>query len=130
MQTKREYAASLGLAIAGARGKFSKAAVEAIAKAEAEGMKFADSSTGASKPAVVGKTKVERSADTGVNSPYIQPSDFRFPESEYRAVGFVDGKRVVYGMRECCNTCRVSLVNHMCNAPSVYNNVAVVIERL
>lgn len=130
MQTKREYAASLGLAIAGARGKFSRAAVEAIAKTEAEGMKFSDS-TGPVKPALVGKPKADKPAkivNDGVNSPYIQPSDFRFPESEYRAVGFVDGKRTVYGMRECCNTCRVSLVNHMCNTPSVHNNVAVTIE--
>ena len=44
MQTKREYAASLGLAIAGARGRMSREAHEAIALAEANGTKFADSS--------------------------------------------------------------------------------------
>lgn len=44
MQTRREYAASLGLAQAGARGRLSREAHEAIALAEANGTKFSDSS--------------------------------------------------------------------------------------
>lgn len=130
MQTKREYAASLGLAIAGARGKFSTAAKEAIAKAEAEGMSFADTGKPISlKPAT---TKAEPTAPV-VSKPgdslYVSPSEFRFPESEYRAVAVIDGKRTVFGMREACNTCRLSLTNHMCASPSVLGH-AVVIEKV
>jgi hypothetical protein len=40
--TRREYAASLGLAKPNTRGRLSKEAHEAIAKAEAEGMVFTD----------------------------------------------------------------------------------------
>ena len=126
MQSKRDYAASLGLAIAGARGKFSNAAKEAIAKAEAEGMKFSDTgptkATGPSRSASpVGDPKTAATPSAGV-SDYIFPSDFRYPEGEYKAVGS-DGK--TYGMREVCNNCRVSLVNHMCDTPVIYGDVTV-----
>lgn len=42
MMTRREYAASLGLAKVGVRGKLSHAAHEAIDKAREEGMTFSD----------------------------------------------------------------------------------------
>ena len=132
MQSKREYAASLGLAKAGARGKFSNAAKEAIAKAEAEGMKFSDVSTGpVSKP--TGKPTVNSAGSESDqrtdprDSLYVSPSDFRFPEGEYKAVG-TDGK--TYSMRECCNTCQVSLVNHACNAPTIHDNMTVNIREM
>lgn len=125
MQTKRDWLASKGLAIAGARGKFSNAAKEALAKAELEGMKFSDSTTGAkSSPVVTKASKPEPKSP--IESPYLFPSDFRFPEAEYIAVGMVDGKRKVYSMRECCNVCRVSLTNHLCDTPSVYGHPVVI----
>lgn len=132
-QTRREYAASLGLAIAGARGKFSKAANEAINKARAEGMTFSDDDKPVSTPrlAPVGGTSepVRASIPPVTESPYLYPSDFRFPEGEYRAVAVIDGKRTVFGMRECCNNCRVSLTNHACDNPTIYGNVTVTLER-
>lgn len=130
MQTKREYAASLGLAKAGARGKFSNAAKEAIAKAEAEGMKFSDTST-APKPAPTGGETPAAPAPTKPgDSAYLSPADFRYPEAEYVAVARdANGKRILHGMRECCNTCKVSLTNHMCNTPTIHGNVVVKIEK-
>lgn len=129
MQTRREYLVGLGLAKPG-RGKFSTKGKEAIAKAEAEGMVFAETNATAPKAKVIDSDKPAPEpvpADPG-NSLYLHPSDFRFPEAEYEAIGSIDGKRVVYSMRECCNTCMVSLTNHMCNTPSVLGNVAVVIK--
>lgn len=138
MQTRREYLVSKGLAKPG-RGKFSTLAKQALVEARLQGMAFSDGDTGSpvktstEKPAkvkptgesakgpVVGKSEAQ-------NSLYVCPSDFRFPEGEYRAVAVIDGKRKVHSMRECCNTCRVSLTNHMCASPSVHG-VAVVIER-
>lgn len=128
MQTKREWLAERGLAIAGARGKFSKAANEALVKAIAEGVQFADTTkpvkpakpvtkpTGEAQPAPVVKSET-RYTD------YLFPSDFRYPEEEYKAVE-VGGKKE-HSMRECCNTCRVSLTNHMCDNPSIHTNVRV-----
>lgn len=118
MQTKREYLASLGLAIAGSRGKFSNAGKEALVKAYAEGMSFSDDNKPVKpvKPTGEATAKPTAKPDPRVTD-YLFPSDFRFPEDEYKAVE-VGGKRV-FSMRECCNLCRVSLTNHFCDAPTV-----------
>lgn len=120
MQTKREWLVSQGLAKPG-RGKFSNAAKEALAKAEASGVKFSDVVT--KVPAPTGNpTEKSVPVQSATESPYLYPSDFRFPEGEYKAVG-TDGK--TYSLRECCNTCRVSLTNHMCDSPTIHGNMAV-----
>lgn len=128
MQSKRDYLVGLGLAKPG-RGKFSNAAKEAIAKAEAEGVKFADATGNPVKPEPVGKTEIPVVKSDPGNSAYLLPDDYRFPEAEYRAYIRRDGKRVAVSLRECCNTCRVSLVNHACAEPTIHGNVSVVIER-
>jgi hypothetical protein len=126
MQTKREWLAERGLAIAGARGKFSNAAKEALAKAEKDGVKFAEvnpvkpvRTTG---PKVEGKkteAKPKVKSDP-TQTEYISPSDYRFPESEYRLLT-ADGKpHTQAGMRNVCDTCRVSFVNHLCDAPALF----------
>jgi hypothetical protein len=127
MQSRREYAHSLGLAKLG-RGKFSAAAKEAIAKAEAEGMRFSDSGTVVRVATPTGDAPAAPVRSDARASLYICPSDFRFPEGEWQAVAVIDGKRTVFGMRECCNTCRVSLTNHACASPSIHGNIAVTIE--
>lgn len=58
MATKREYLVGLGLAKANTRGRFSKAGVEALAKAEAEGVVFDEA-----KPAGDASVRVEPSTD-------------------------------------------------------------------
>jgi hypothetical protein len=131
MQTRREYLVGLGLAKEG-RGKFSTAAKEALDKAIAEGVVFADTvaPTEKSVPAKPTgnseKTEVVGKTAPPVFTPYLSPSEFRFPEAEYVAVD-ASGKK--YGMRECCNLCRVSLTNHMCETPSILGNIAVTIRR-
>lgn len=133
MQTKRDYLVSLGLAKPG-RGKFSNAAKEVLAKAEAEGMKFAD--TGPTKNSGSTKSATEKAAGGQTDqktdpsmTPYLTPDEYRFPEKEYRGVTFRDGKRVEVSLRECCNTCKVSLVNHMCESPTIFEGQQVKIER-
>lgn len=132
MQTKREYLVGLGLAKPG-RGKFSNDGKAAIAKAEAEGMKFSDTATGAPAPKPV-KTDDKPAEPVKADpreSAYILPSDFRFPMGEYVAFSRDEnGKRVMHSLAECCNTCRVSLTNHACNTPTIHNYVPVTIERV
>lgn len=132
MQTKREWLVSQGLAKPG-RGKFSNAAKEALAKAEASGVKFSDVATKVSAPtgnptekAAGGQT--DQKTDPAM-TPYLTPDEYRFPEKEYRGVTFVDGKRKEVSLKECCNTCRVSLVNHMCESPTILGGQQVKIER-
>jgi hypothetical protein len=131
MQTKREYLVTLGLAKAG-RGKFSNAAKEALVKAEKEGIVFSEPNPvkpvkvkpapKATGPVEAPKPAPVKSAGTGLVD-YLYASDYRYPEAEYKAVE-VGGKKV-HGMRECCNTCRVSLTNHMCDNPTILGNIAV-----
>lgn len=126
MKTKREALAEQGLAIAGARGKFSKAANAWLDAQRAAGVKFSDDdkpvkSTGP-KPEPVAKTV------TPGDSPYISPSDYRFPEDTYDAFYRKNGKKVRVSLRECCNTCRVSLVNHGCDSPTIHGSISVTIE--
>lgn len=135
MQTRREYAASLGLAKAGARGKFSTAAKEAIAKAEAGGMTFSDTPTAAPVVKATGDStknsgggQIATKSDPGM-TPYLTPDEYRFPEREYKGITFDNGKRREVSLRECCNTCRVSLVNHGCDSPTILGGIAVKIER-
>lgn len=133
MTTARDYLAGKGLAIAGARGKFSNAAKEELARSLAAGMTFSDWPKGVTAPvksSPVSKDGAKREAKpVGQNagdSAYVFPSDFRFPEGKYEAKD-ATGKR--YSVRECCNTCRVSLTNHACNTPSIYGDIAVTIVR-
>lgn len=127
--TKREYAVSLGLAKP-TRGRMSSAAKEAIAKKEAEGYVFADPSPTPSTAApVTADAPAAPVPPDPRDSLYIYPSDFRYPEEEYVAVAKVDGKRTVFSVRECCNTCGCSLTNHMCNTPSILGNIVVTLER-
>lgn len=125
MQTKRAYLVAKGLAKPG-RGKFSNAAKAELAKAESKGIKFADAVPARSK-ATVSRPEKPPEPPSPSESPYLYPSDFRFPEKEYEAVG-PDGR--VYGMRECCNTCMASLTNHGCDAPTIHDNVPVHIREV
>jgi len=130
MQTAREWLVPQGLAKPG-RGKFSKAAHAALAEAIKAGTKFSDYPKNGTAPRPAknseGGNSSQNSAPAPVtpeNSLYVCPSDFRFPEGEYIARGN-DGR--TYSLRECCNTCRVSLTNHACNHPTIHGNLPVTI---
>lgn len=130
MSTARDYLVSKGLAKPG-RGKFSNAAKDELARALSAGTKFSDWPKNATGPVArptksSGESKAAPVKASPTESLYISPSDFRFPEDEYVAKG-PNGEK--YSMRECCNTCRVSLTNHACASPSVYDNIAVSIVR-
>lgn len=125
MQTRREYLASLGLAKIG-RGKFSTAAKEQLVKARAEGIKFSDEVvTEVVKPTGETTTEVKTRAKTEPPA-WVSPDEYRFPEGVWQAVAD-DG--TVYGMREACNTCGLSLCDHRCQTPIVLG-VPVTIVRL
>lgn len=131
MKTRREALVEQGLAKAG-RGKFSKDALAWLDAQRAKGVKFSDDD-GPVKPVkptgpVESKPEAPKVIDPRL-TPVIFPEDYRFPENLYRAVAWVDGKKVVHGMREACNTCGYSLTNHICELPVVHG-VAVKIERV
>jgi hypothetical protein len=122
MQTKREYAASLGLAVAGARGRLSREAHAAIDKAISEGMTFADPviiakppKPNTPKPEKQVRIKREPVAEVGlagdVKTRYADDQIFVGTDST--------GKRREVNARQVCFHCRYSLSSHHCNEPRV-----------
>lgn len=127
MKTKREALAEQGLAIAGARGKFSTAANAWLDEQRAKGVKFSDDN-GPVKPTGPKSAPVEKKVVPG-DSEYVTASDYRFPIDEYRAFYMEDGKRVyLASMKEVCD-CRYSFCNHPCDEPAKYGKV-VTIEKV
>ena len=129
MATAREWLVSQGLAKPG-RGKFSKAAHQALAKALGEGIKFSDYPKSAN-PAPVKTVKAtgDKPAPTPVKSSSVPDvmfeDEYRYPEADYQAVRFEDGKKIVHSMREVCNNCRVSLVMCGCEDTTIYGRLKV-----
>lgn len=126
MQTRRDYLVSLGLAKPG-RGKFSTIAKAALDKARSEGIKFSDDDA----PAPRQSTPKADAPATPVpvdprNTHFLFPDEYRFPEAEYKGT---DPTGHEVSLRECCNLCRVSLVNHGCDAPTIHGNIVVRIVR-
>lgn len=117
--TKREYAASLGLAVAGARGRLSREAHAAIDKAISAGYTFAEpqvivKSANPPKPAQV-RVKREPVESVGVagdvKQRYTMDQEFVGTDS--------NGKKRTVNARQACGNCRYSLTSHVCNEPVV-----------
>lgn len=132
MTTRREALVNAGLAKPG-RGKFSKEANAWLDKERASGAKFSDDDQTAQKSTrrVVNQKNEgapAKESSTGM-ADYVFPSEYRFPEDTYRAFKRVGGKKVPVSLREVCNTCRVSLVNHGCESPTIHGSIAITIEK-
>jgi len=123
--TKREYAASLGLAIAGARGRMSREANAAIDKARSEGTVFSDDG-----PVVVKAPKASKPASVSVKvtrGPVVETSQsvmgdvFTRYEMTQMFKGFdSQGKEHKnINVAQACYTCGYSLLGHTCNEPKV-----------
>lgn len=115
-QTRREYAAGLGLAIAGARGKLSREAHAAIAKAEADGMQFTDT-----QYTINIKRKDEPKA---AKAPKIPAQDAvltvvrTYPTETVWTGKTAGGQTVTANYKQICGNCRVSLAGHDCVNPT------------
>lgn len=116
MQTYREYAASLGLAIAGARGRLSSAAKEAIAKAEAEGMIFKETQRKNTAKAMAPDVSTQDSKPTQkTTQDFFGPTPEPFYPNAFHA--WVDGKKIAVSGRVACGNCKCSLMYHHCANP-------------
>jgi hypothetical protein len=111
MQTKREYAASLGLAVAGARGRLSREAHAAISKAEADGMTFSDAKPTVNTPRAakpVSEKPVIR--DTGIIGEVI-----RFHDLDAQFTGKDShGKTHTVNARQVCRLSGFSITSCPC----------------
>lgn len=118
----KDYAASLGLCKPG-RGRMNAAALEAVAKARAEGMTF--SKEGAPKitvdrpkPEVTVTDKATKS-EVVVKGKDIRQAAPMTSEPGTMWTGTFNGKIIknISGAT-CCTRCQVSLSYHTCNTPS------------
>lgn len=110
MQTKRQYAISLGLATEG-RGRLSREAHAAIDAAIAQGMKFADPVINKSAPSpVVKSVKSEE-----IEAHEISEAPIRFSINTRFKGQDKDGKDFILSAKECCRTCGYSFTSHTCD---------------
>ena len=124
MQTMREYAASKGLAKAGARGRLSREAHAAIQEAIANGMTFKDS------PSVSPARSNSDSGDSesAAKSDSVDAKDFFgstpepfFPDGWHY---YENGKRVNVPMSAACGQCGYSLGYQNCEKPTTISRRA------
>lgn len=116
----RDWLISQGLAKP-TRGRLSREAKAALERAIADGMKFSDISSNSTG-------EIKKVVPNSEFTDYTPPSQYRYPEHAYEAIARENGKTVRYGMREVCNNCRVSLVGHRCDSPTILYNIPVTIR--
>jgi hypothetical protein len=127
-----------GIIKSAGRGRISAEGHAWLAKQHNAGTRFSDWPKGeitvtkteatAEKPAE-SKVKVIRTASSTGEQTIADIPPYRFPEEDFEAYEFVNGKKKPVGLRECCNTCMVSLVAHQCEDPTYLNNRKVFIVR-
>lgn len=108
------------------RGRLSREAIERCKYLVGQGWNIKGYEVAAAAPvststAPVGKV-VNKVAVT--NEKVIADIVYTYPEDQYKAV---DSDKRVWGMREVCNNCRVSLVGHGCDNPVILGDVRVTI---
>lgn len=126
MQKAKEALVAAGIIKTAGRGRISGAGHAWLKEQHDKGVRFADWPKGEvkvtkSEGSAESKVKVIRTEQSAVKTIADIPP-YRFPEEKFEAYEFVGGKKKPVGLRECCNTCRVSLVAHMCEEPTYLNN--------
>ena len=111
LQTRRQFLVEKGLAKEG-RGKFSTAALAELEKARAAGIKFSDEVV-----ITEGNSTIVKPTNAVQKDKVYTDIIYTYPESDYRAVEVKSKKE--RSMRSACNTCRVSLVAHGCDSPTI-----------
>lgn len=114
MTTKREYAASLGLAVAGARGRLSREAHSAIEKAISEGMTFDDpvkptvNTPKAAKPVSVKREPVDHGVGVAGDVLQLHDADTLFVGTDSH------GKKWTVNARQVCKNSGYSMTSCPC----------------
>lgn len=128
MQKAKQALVEAGIIKSAGRGRISADGHAWLKARYDEGIRFADWPKGKVE---VTKTEANGSAKSTVkvirterssNEKIVAEIHFTYPESEFEAYEFVNGKKKPVGMRECCNNCRVSLTAHFCDTPTVWGD--------
>lgn len=122
MQTRREYAISLGLATPG-RGRLSKEAHNAINEAIANGMRFKDVPVNSDSSKPVKSEDVSK--DSGAEN-YFGPTPSKLFDGGWK-IEF-EGKKISISGTEVCRTCMYSLDYHRCANPTSITPVGDIVQ--
>lgn len=121
MMTPKEALAKDGrVPVSMGRGRLSREAIARCKELVAEGWVIKGYALDNSPKSVAEPVAVKKVPAS--NEKVVQEFTILYDESAYKAVT-ADGKE--YGMREVCNTCRVSLVQNMCPAPTILGDISV-----
>ncbi len=111
------------------RGRLSRKAVDKCMELSGKGWHIAGYVVQAAAPAVKGSptstvAPVVKKVPVAAVTP-VQDFVILHPENMFQAIG---PKKKVYGMREACNNCGVSLVQCNCASPTILGHIRVSIE--
>lgn len=110
------------------KGRMSAAAIARIHELVNEGYSikgYAAAPTSKSTDKAIAAPVVQRVAPVNVKT--VAEFVIFWPLEEFKAVG---ADKRVWSMKECCNTCRVSLVQCHCGNPTILGDIPVSIVRL
>lgn len=131
MQKAKVALVEAGIIKSAGRGRISAEGHAWLKQQHDAGMRFSDWPKGevtVSKSEKTEKTVVKVSTPQPRGEKVISEiAPYRYPEESFEAFEMVNGKKVAVSLRECCNTCRVSLVAHFCDNPTYLNNQKVFI---
>lgn len=109
--------------------KTGEGIVEILSKAKDSGVTFSDWPKG--ELVTSEKTDeviVKRSSAMSHHKVVAEIAPYTYPENSFQAYIVKGGKRQGITLRECCNNCRVSLVQCHCANPTVWGEHKVYIE--
>lgn len=116
----KEILALDGFPVKQGKGRMSLAADARCRELAAQGYRIKGYVTNAQAAPNTTAPVVKKVAVSGEK--VVEEYTILYPLESYKAVG-EDGK--TYTLREVCNTCRVSLVQNLCEHPTILGNISV-----
>lgn len=128
MQKAKQALVEAGIIKSAGRGRISADGHAWLKAKHDEGVRFSDwpkgkvevSTSKSSDPDEPAKSTVKViRTESSKGEKVISEIHYTYPEDEFEAFEYVNGKKKSVSMRECCNNCRVSLVGHSCDHPTI-----------
>ena len=116
MVSRKQHLLNAGKITAITRGRISLENLKWLEEEYGRGVRYSDWSPDgpvSSKSKPVANTVSQTARNTEISSGISESTEF-YPESQYVAYVWNDGKKEIRSMREACNNCRVSLIGCGC----------------
>lgn len=100
------------------RGRLSAAHIEIIKDAVANGVRIEGYASVESNSVEVNKPKEVKKVENPSNE-IVDLAPIHYPEDQFVAYEYHDGKKIERSLRSACNNCLVSLVQCVCGNPTI-----------